>query len=412
MDRGSAESGGERRRGDPIRRLGLLAVVVVLLVFEAGQGARGLGRIRTLCLGDIVEQYGSYNSFIIMRIDPAIAVTLVPSRVDYVLGGAAEVWRHMRVYLPRTYDDLVQGYDVIVTSDTDRTVFKPEWINWMADSVRDGGVGLLWLGFISSPHFPSWADTTVGEILPAKPADRMSISGTFPLVVLDREEPLMQALPWEDSPPLRIINTQIAKEGSDLWARVDRPENYPLMTYWRIANGSALNFAGHFPDGARPWSEGWRFFPQAMMFMVYRVAGRDLPRDASTFEVLMGAYAQSRGMDSLIDSILSWVEKFGGNTRPLYQRFAEIRAIQREADEAYLEGNWDLALEILDRVRTRQAAIRMEAMGAKDKALLWIYVIEWCTLLATFMVSALTVWNLMVRRRLYRDVGASHQGLR
>ncbi len=386
--------------------LTLSLAILVAPYASAVQGSEA-GRVRVLCLGDIVDQYGDRNTFAIVQIDPAISVTLVPTRSDYAVGGIAEVWRLMRLYLPRTYEGLAQGYDVVMTSDTDRTIFRPEWIGWMSDSVREGGLGLLWLGFISSPNFPSWADTTIGDLLPAAPGSRMSIHGTFYLVATDREEPLVNSLDWEASPPLKIINTQVAKDGARTWFQLDTPEAYPLMTYWDIGSGAALNFAGHFPDGARPWSEGWRYFPQAMMFLVYRVDGRELPEDASLFEVLMGTYARTGVRDSLIESMLSWVETFGGNTKPLYEKLGEIRETEHLSEEAYMEGSWNLALDILEDVEIAQSSMRSEVVRAKDRALLWIYAIEWCTLLATFMISTFGVWNLMIRRRLYREAGIS-----
>jgi hypothetical protein len=389
-----------------------LSIAILMVPHASAVQGSGGGRVRVLCLGDIVDQYGDRNTFAIVQIDPAISVTLVPTRSDYAVGGIAEVWRLMRLYLPRTYEGLIQGYDVVMTSDTDRTIFRPEWIVWMSDSVREGGLGLLWLGFISSPNFPSWADTTIGEVLPAAPGSRMSIHGTFHLVATDREEPLVNSLDWEASPPLKIINTQAAKDGARTWFRLDTPEAYPLMTYWDFGSGAALNFAGHFPDGARPWSEAWRYFPQAMMFLVYRVDGRELPEDASLFEVLMGVYARTGVTDSFIESMLSWVETFGGNTRPLYGKLGKIQETEHLSEVAYMEGSWDLALDILGDVEIAQSSLRAEVVRAKDRALVWIYAIEWCTLLATFMVSTFAIWNLMVRRKLYREAGLSRLSTR
>jgi hypothetical protein len=44
-------------------------------------------------------------------------------------------------------------------------------------------------------------------------------------------------------------------------------------------------------------------------------------------------------------------------------------------------------------------------MRMKDQVMVWIYVIEWATVTATFAIGVYGVWTLMVRRRLYRDVG-------
>ena len=47
------------------------------------------------------------------------------------------------------------------------------------------------------------------------------------------------------------------------------------------------------------------------------------------------------------------------------------------------------------------------AVKLKDRALLWIYIIEWLAILATAMICGSVLWALMIRRRLYREVQAT-----
>jgi hypothetical protein len=46
-----------------------------------------------------------------------------------------------------------------------------------------------------------------------------------------------------------------------------------------------------------------------------------------------------------------------------------------------------------------------KVMQMKDQAMLWIYLIEWTVVTATFAIGGVVLWSLMVRRRLYREVG-------
>lgn len=62
------------------------------------------GRVRMLALGDVIDQYGGYNSFTIVRFDPAISYTPVPSRPDYVTPSIAQ--RNLRIYMPGPISDL------------------------------------------------------------------------------------------------------------------------------------------------------------------------------------------------------------------------------------------------------------------------------------------------------------------
>jgi hypothetical protein len=193
-----------------------ILVLGILTSLSVGMTARTdpRGRIRTILLGDVIDQYGGYNSFTVIGYDPAIEVTLIPS-VPQFIGGYDNAQRNLRVYMPRTYEILVERYHLTVFSDADRLVFKPEWIHWLSSSVTDGGLGMLWLGSITAPiNLAGWEDTTVAEVLPARqPEGEYTIITSFFMKILDNQEPLMQALPWEEAPPLMNVYTPIGGLG-------------------------------------------------------------------------------------------------------------------------------------------------------------------------------------------------------
>jgi len=380
----------------------ILACLIAPDPLQAGTGPEG--RVRAICFGDVIDQYGGFNSFVVMRTDPAIEATLVPSRGDY-LGSYEDAWRNMRIYMPRTYGLLVRDYDLLVTSDADRSVFRPEWIDWMTRSVTDGGLGLEWLGSIQSTSFPSWEATTLAGIAPVEPAPELDLSSNLRVRVLDPKEPLMTALPWEDSPPLANINTQVPKEG--VWAATDHPKGYPLMIYWRVGQGSVLCFSSKFPNGVRPWSRDWAFFPQSMIYLSYRAVGREVPQDALLFRQLFTEFIEYAQRSSLAASVLQFAEGFGGRVDGLYRRLDGVAETKSMADAAYLRGDLEECMQLMARIKAEQKSITADSMRAKDAALLWVYLTEWCALTATLLLSSGIVWYLMVRRRLYREVGVS-----
>ena len=367
------------------------------------------GRIKAIVLGDVIAQLGSYNSFTVIGYDPAIDTTLIPSVPQYV-GGTDSAVRNLRVYMPRTYEMLVGGYQMLVFSDADPLVFEPEWIHWLSSSVTEGGLGMLWLGSINADsNMAGWEGTTVAEILPASQAPgEYTVISVFFMKVLDGQEPLMQALPWEKAPALMNVNAQIPKEGSEYWAKlVSTPREYPLMTYWRIGDGAVLNFASKFPRGVRMWAEDWALFPPAMIYMTYRAAGKPLPDDPLVFLSIINGFIEFVEANSLVESMLEWVETFGGNTRKLRERVEVLVETKLKAEEAYLDGDFDAAQETLAMTEAEQAALMVAASSAKDEALFWIYMTEWFALTGTFLVSSYILWALMVHRKLYRDVGFS-----
>jgi len=391
----------------------MASLMLALLALTGPGGATRIGpdgKIRTICFGDIIDQTGGYNSFVIIRDDPSIETTFVPTRPDY-LGGMESALRNMRVYMPRTYDALVDSFDMILSSDADRSVFTATWIGWITDSVRDDGLGILWLGSIAHDSFVSWEDTTVTEILPCRQVvtslGEFWIHNRFLKVKISRpEEPLMKALPWEKSPPLGNLNLQSPKPGSEVWARVDE-RDHPLISFRSVEDGAALNFASKFPGGVSRWASDWDFFPQAMMYLVYRVAEKELPDDPYLFRSAITGFLEFNEYNSLLLSLISWVEQFGGSSAALSEGMEELQVARMDAYAHYLEGDMQSTIDALQEARGEQISIREEAMRAKDRAMLWIYVIEWLVLMATLMVSGFAVWTLMVRRRLYREVGAS-----
>jgi hypothetical protein len=204
------------------------------------------------------------------------------------------------------------------------------------------------------------------------------------------------------------VNAQIPKEGSEYWAKITSPSGeYPLMTYWAIGEGAVLNFASRFPKGVQVWATDWALFPPAMMYMAYRVADKPLPDDPLIFLSIINGLIEFTETTSLIESMLEWVETFGGNTRKLRERIDALDETKLGAENAYLGGDFNGARDILTQAMAEQTSLRVAASKAKDDALFWVYMTEWFALTGTLLVSSYVLWVLMVRRKLYRDVGVS-----
>jgi hypothetical protein len=366
-------------------------------------------KIMAMFLGDVIDQTGGYNTFTVIDYDPAIQATLIPSVPQFV-GGYDNAYRNLRVYMPRTYERLVEEYQMMVFSDADRLVFKAEWIGWLSSSVTDHGLALLWLGSIEEETvLAGWDGTTVAEILPARQAPgQYTIQSFFYVRILDHSEPLMQALPWEKTPGLANVNAQIPKKGSEYWAKLTSVAGeYPLMTYWGIGEGTVLNFASKFPVGVQPWASNWHLFPQAMIYLAYRAAGKTLPDDPYIFQSVISAFIEFIETNSLLESMLAWVETFGGNPQKLRDRVRALEETKVRAEDTYLDGDIAGALAIMEEAKVEQSAVRVAASNAKDEALFWVYVVEWFALTGTFLISSYVLWALMVRRKLYKDVAVS-----
>jgi hypothetical protein len=144
-----------------------------------------------------------------------------------------------------------------------------------------------------------------------------------------------------------------------------------------------------------------------MIYMAYRVADKRLPDDPLIFQSVINGFIEFIEATSLIDSMLNWVEAFGGNPLKLRERVMGLDDIKASAEDLYLQGDFQGALDALIDAEAEQSALRVAATKAKDEALFWIYLTEWFALTGTFLISSYILWSLMVKRKLYRDVAVS-----
>jgi len=137
--------------------------------------------------------------------------------------------------------------------------------------------------------------------------------------------------------------------------------------------------------------------------MIY-TASAPLPEDYVSMHLLrkkIGEYSNLRG---LALSVLNFAEEFGANT-------VRVRGVVAEADDymervkaLFIKKEVDLCKDELERaIHTLEEAQDL-ALKAKRRAMIWIYTIEWLAVTVTLMLSGIAVWELMIRRRIYREV--------
>ena len=94
------------------------------------------GKIRLLYIGVNVN---SESSFRYLLMDPFFEVAPVQAHQLY---DDSEVKRSVRVYMPRTYVQMISELDVIYMVYPDRRAFTSNMITWFTDSVIEDGLGL------------------------------------------------------------------------------------------------------------------------------------------------------------------------------------------------------------------------------------------------------------------------------
>jgi hypothetical protein len=138
--------------------------------------------------------------------------------------------------------------------------------------------------------------------------------------------------------------------------------------------------------------------------MIFWLAKTELIDDVEVFHRMKSDLNIFRSRLTVLLSLKDFIDKFGANTDRIQNEIFPLQEIFADATALYLEHRFSES-EVtirsgLDRLVDAEEVARRE----KDRALLWVYIIEWLAASSTFFVSGFILWTLMVRRRLYRDV--------
>jgi hypothetical protein len=110
---------------------------------------------------------------------------------------------------------------------------------------------------------------------------------------------------------------------------------------------------------------------------------------------------------ALLFGLLEFCDSFGANTDRIDMKIDEANQLALDALPDYLELRFDEVLDAFDEVLEMFGEIEEEAVELKGRALLWVYVIEWMSISGTSMFVGFVLWSVMVRRKLWREVGTT-----
>jgi uncharacterized membrane protein len=360
----------------------------------------GTGRIRVIYLGDA---WGGGSPYQHMVLDPKLSVTPVPASAGHG-GGMPNISRYIRIYVPRTYNRLVESQDVIILSDTVKTYYQLYHIKWFGDAVIEGGRGMVMVGGREIQH-GGWWDSPVEHALPVEWIPQETYEGTlFKAIPTEPPNDFLRSLPWETMPPYQGMNLADPKQGSRVLLQVDG-EGYPVLVFWETGKGASV---AHTPDWTPAWGAfiftEWDYYADFIAHILYLAAGADIPEDVDLMHEIREEFYLYSIQWGIITGMIEFVDRFGANIRPLEEEVRDADDMKREASRLYIEQEY---MEVLDLVR--ESRVRLDdaldlAQEIKDRALLWIYITEASAVTGTLMISGIVIWVLMVKRRLYREV--------
>ncbi len=368
------------------------------------------GRIRILYIGDPgpSSPYPVYIRDPLTEVVPVIAIGFTqPTTV---------IRRYMRLYMPRTRGNLVNSYDMIVISDASRRFFTDEHTSWFRDAVVQDGLALIMIGgyetFGATIYTPgSWGDTHVAEALPVECLTDRWEEKPGRLEIAHGANPLASSLPFDQIGPYGTFygcNIVIPKEGSVLIARYrTQPtgDRHPLFCYMEVGAGSSYAQTTDWtPAGGRDFLRWPHYGDYALNLAIYITGGR-LPDDLERVYEARQLMNQYRDLRLTLDAVVEFASKFGANMARAEAMVGDAEKARGAAERHYLDAEMDECIDGLRNALDLLSAASDRAYALKDEAMLWVYITEWLVVSATGMLCGFILWTIMVRRRLYREIG-------
>ena len=394
----------------------LLMVTSVCVAYE--------GPVKVLCMGATAPWLNPLSAW--DKVEPTLELALIPSTVP--VGGMATPQidtgrRAMRIYFPRNLDQLVEQ-DYLVFEHMFMEFFTTAQIDDMHRSIEEEGLG----GFVSiggvthtsvQPNY-GWINSKLNDAFPSKASEEIFTEwkqyGTHTARIKINEDlslppVLTMLIPMGID---KISQTKIyfmaAKEGSKVWARsLDGKGNPPFLISWTYGKGET--WSNSLGMGYAWWRlrdrniGGNPFSLDVFMNMLLYSNGRELPTNIAKVHAAREGLMNYEESKSWVISLIDFADRFGANTREIWQEVLKVGEMRIKAEEFYIEQEYDETLRLLKDAKGVLNEVSEHAIGLKNRALLWTYIIEWLAVLGTLMISGEILYAVMIRRRLYRSVG-------
>jgi len=387
------------------RRLVLVSLLLLVLCISRAPAKTDdeTGRIRLVLFGE-----GWSLTPAIMTTDPKITALAIPAGSSTY---AEYMARFMRIYMPRSYREWVEEVDMFILSDLVPWGFRGEHFAWMIRSIEEEGTGMLlsemgWYGIIdwTTNAAEHWLETTVYEAFPCDMViGEMNQECSYLLVTADGpflELPGIEEVAFADEQGIHL-----PREGAITWA-IYRKGREPAILSRPYGRGNTVANSMGLERFVQPCYE-WKYYKDYFINHAYFSAGVPVPADLELVHRIREQLETFMDRRKFVMGTIDFIDRFNANTRPVEEMVDEIIKMKGKAVTLYLEQRYEEASETIGIIMERFVEIDAEAVRLRNQALLWVYVIEWLAVSATGLLSGVVVWALMVRRRLFREVGVT-----
>jgi hypothetical protein len=353
--------------------------------------------------------------------DPMLEYSLVPAYMFAM--GKEEVQRSLRVYMPRSYGVLTRN-DLLVFSDTDAANYRDLWLRWFRDAVLKDRLGLVMtaggesFGGVEN-YGVGWIGTPIEDLIPVEMHHQMSWALThlpnysLPWEISDPTHELTKALPYNQAPVLGPQNYVTENQGARTLAIAKtvpgRKDRWPVWTYSDVGESRTMAFTAYMWEkrhGLQSF-DLWDYFLDHVTNMVYYACRVRIPEDRELVHGIRDSFREYITRKVFAQSLMDFIQKFGANTNRLEGRIERADDAKAEAETLYIQQEYEAALVGIEEAISEMKEIALDSSELKRKALLWVYITEYLAVSGTCMVAGYVLWALMVRRRLYREVGVT-----
>jgi hypothetical protein len=406
----------------------MVSFALIVITYSTLAGAAGTSRqIEVLAIGATMPQMTPIVPW--LTHEPLTSVNHVVTR-GYMLALSTEKLRRLvRLYFPRNYQDMLE-YDVFVYIGGSVQFLDPSQIEHLKVVVSQDGRGALAdLGGVSglTELVSYWVSSGMYEIFPSNAPDVIS-RGEW------SEGPFwVRVIKGRDNNPIEPLvdlgiekvaggygRLMVPREGSTTYADMQGIsfkgfDDPPFLLGWDYGTGRTMivaEFLNH-PWFQTPGQGGQNAYAQDVLInMLLNTIDRPVYQDILLVHEVRELLGEFHQRYSLIVFTLDFVERFGANTNTIRSGLLDTLILKDEASEHYLDIDMSGAMESLGLAFREMDRLMVCAMRLKERALFWIYIIEWFTIMGTLMASGSILYMVMVRRRLFRNISQTRLGSR
>jgi len=387
--------------------LGLMVIPWFTLV-EAGRSDPESSRVRILYIGD---GWGP-SPVAKFQIDPAFRVLSVPTSEFHdgpISYDNVAMKRFVMLYMPRTFEALTENHDLLILSDANVVLMDHKHLSWFRECVMEHGLGLIMVGGFESfgaPRGQPW--TAIEDLMPVN-----FIMGSW-LYTSFKARPATEheftgALPWETMPYFHGLNRVSLKQSAKLLLTAHEVK-YPPLSFTECGEGRTVAHASDWSPGAGVDVMKWEYYPDYVANIAFLATGNHIPQDAELLHELRLSFWSTTSRLTIVVDTLNFADRFGANTGKVDDDLGKLRKMISEAEDLYIEQNYHESRRTIDDIDGLILELQMDAIDLKDQALFWVFVTEWSITTGAALLAGWVLWSLMVKRRLYREVGSTRTG--